>query len=285
MQLTDTVHALTLPFTVPTPGGPLPRSVNVYLLCAAGVTLIDSGVAGSEGAIFAYLERLGRGRRINRLLLTHSHPDHIGAARAIRAATGCTVLAAAAERSWIEETARQARERPVPGFDLLVGGAVTVDVPLDGGETLDLGGGLSLEVISTPGHSAGSLGFYLPGEEALFCGDAIPLPGDLPIYDDYPQSLETLAKLAAFGEVQLLEAWGVPGAIPAGKRLAEARSWLERVDAMLCRVREEDGAPDAMELCRRVVEGLGLPPLAVNPLVARSLRSHGARRFTSEPVR
>ncbi|HEY9827804.1 MAG TPA: MBL fold metallo-hydrolase, partial [Stenomitos sp.] len=102
MQITDHIHALKIPFTVPTPAGPVERFVFVYLVFGEQTTLIDSGVAGSETLILSYLERLGRGERIDRLILTHSHPDHIGAARAIQAITGCRVVAGAAERAWIE---------------------------------------------------------------------------------------------------------------------------------------------------------------------------------------
>jgi glyoxylase-like metal-dependent hydrolase (beta-lactamase superfamily II) len=278
MQITSTIHALTIPFAVMTSGGPIPRTVNVYLLCGEEVTLIDSGVAGSEEPIFAYLESIGRRREIARLLLTHSHPDHIGAARALRAATGCAVVAAAAERCWIEDTARQARERPVPGFDTLVGGPVPVDRVVGDGEVVALGGGLSLNVIATPGHSAGSLSFFLRQEGALFTGDAVPLPRDLPIYDDYGQSLATLERLAAIDCGLLLEAWSEPGTSLPGQRLAAGAAWLQEIDAAVGSAQADGSSAEAMELCRQVVARLSLPPVAVNPLVARSLRSHRMMR-------
>lgn len=274
MQITDHIHALKIPFSVPTPAGPVERFVFVYLLCGAQTTLIDSGVAGSETQILSYLERLGRGKRIDRLILTHSHPDHIGAARAIHAITGCRVLAGAAERAWIEDTNRQARERPVPGFETLVGGPVRLDCIVADGEQLDLGGGLSLEVIATPGHSSASLSYLLAPERALFSGDAVPVAGDMPIYDDFSTSLATLERLQQMeGVGLLLEAWQPPRTTAIGERIAEGRSWLQAVDRA---VQMAAPAPDAdpLAICRQVVTTLGLPTLAANPLVARSLRSH-----------
>lgn len=275
MQITDTIHALTIPFTVSTPAGPIHRTVTVYLICGQEVTLIDSGVSGCEVPILAYLAEIGRGGELARLLLTHSHPDHIGAARALRAATGCAVLAPAAERGWIEDTERQARERPVPGFATLVGGPVAVDRVVEGGDVVALGGGLELEVVAASGHSAGSTAYWLRSQGALFCGDAVPLPHDLPIYDDYRTSLATLERLAALEGVELLlEAWSGPASIPPAARFAAGAAWLREIDAAVRRASADVSSPDAMTLCRQVVAQLGLPAPAVNPLVARSLASH-----------
>jgi glyoxylase-like metal-dependent hydrolase (beta-lactamase superfamily II) len=273
MQISSRIHAIRIPFAVPTPLGPIERFVYAYLVCGEQVTLIDSGVAGAEELIFAYLDSIGRGREVSRLFLTHSHPDHIGAAQAIRAASGCAVLAGAAERNWIEDTGRQERERPVPGFTTLVGGPVQVDKVIADGETVELGGGLLLEVIATPGHSTGSLSFFLPSEGALFSGDAVPVPGDLPIYDDYRTSVATLKRLQGLEGVELLlEAWQEPRVTTPANRLIAGLNWLQEVDRAVQQAGGEER--DAMALCRQVVAQLGLSPLAVNPLVARSFCSH-----------
>ena len=276
MQISKHIHALKIPFTVPTPAGNIERFVYIYLVCGEQVTLIDSGVAGAETMIFSYLDSIGRGNRISRLILTHSHPDHIGAARAVYAATGCNVLAGAAEQSWIEDTDRQARERPVPGFSTLVGGPVTLDRVVVNGELVELGGGLSLEVIATPGHSAGSMSFFFRQEGALFCGDAVPIPGDMPIYDDFRTSLATLERLRRMESIKLmLEAWQEPRTAGITERIAAAQSWLQAVDAAVHQEMKQKLELDAMTLCRKVVTKLGLSPFAANPLVARSLCSHG----------
>jgi hydroxyacylglutathione hydrolase len=276
MQISKQIHALKIPFTVPTPMGNIERFVYVFLICGKGVTLIDSGVAGSEESIFAYLESIGRGREeLDLLILTHSHPDHIGAACAIRAETGCRVAASEQERAWIEDTDRQLRERPVPGFGTLVGGPVPLDRGLADGELLDLGGGLELETIATPGHSAGSLSFFLRDEGALFSGDAVPVPGDMPIYDDFATTLRSLERVGELTGVKLLlEAWQEPRAAEAGERIAAGRAWLQAIDAAVHQVRGRVSGAAAMDLCGQVVAELGLPPLAANPLVARSFRSH-----------
>jgi glyoxylase-like metal-dependent hydrolase (beta-lactamase superfamily II) len=130
MQVTPAIHALRHPFQVPVaPGIVLDRFVNSYLIVGETITLIDTGVASCETRIFEYIRSIGRDpSEISLVILTHSHPDHIGAARAIREATGCSVAAHPAERAWIEDVERQNRERPVPGFATLVGGPVPLEV-------------------------------------------------------------------------------------------------------------------------------------------------------------
>lgn len=95
MRLTESVHALKIPFRVTTPSGAtVERFVNMFLIVGKQICLIDSGVAGSDRAVLDYVRSIDREpSEISRLVLTHSHPDHIGAARAVKRATGCAVLA------------------------------------------------------------------------------------------------------------------------------------------------------------------------------------------------
>lgn len=46
-----------------------------------------------------------------------------------------------------------------------------VDVPLQGGETLPVLGGL--QAVLTPGHAPGHLAFWQPEKRLLFCGDVL----------------------------------------------------------------------------------------------------------------
>ena len=141
MQISPRVHALRIPFVLePVPGRKLERSVHAYLLQAGEVTLIDSGVAGAGAAIFHCLENLGGSPgEITRLLLTHAHPDHLGGAPGVAASAGCMVAAHPLDVPWIEDTERQFRERPVPGFHDLVEGPVKVSQLLKDNDVLELG--------------------------------------------------------------------------------------------------------------------------------------------------
>ena len=68
--------------------------VNTYAVhLDSGFVVIDTGPLGSEGAILAALAQLGDPVDVRQIVLTHSHKDHAGSARALADATGAMVLA------------------------------------------------------------------------------------------------------------------------------------------------------------------------------------------------
>jgi glyoxylase-like metal-dependent hydrolase (beta-lactamase superfamily II) len=277
MQITPDLYALRLPFTLPAgPGGKLERFVNVFLYAGKGVMLFDAGVASSPPLLFEYLGEIGRSpAEISWLMLTHSHPDHIGGAREIAERTACQVAASAVEQPWIEDPGLQQRERPVPGFNAIVGGPIRVDAALAGVEEMDLGPELHLQCFPTPGHSKGSLSFFLEEEGALICGDAVPVPGALPIYDDVSLSLFTLGRLAKLPVKVLLSAWDEPRtgddalkAIHAGAR------YIQRVHDVVVKESASRPGADALALAPAVLSTLGLPSHLASPLTAATVNAH-----------
>lgn len=276
MQTTEHLHALKIPFKIPlTPDLHIDRFVYAYFVTGHKVALIDSGVAGSERIIFQYLQALGYNeQQLSLLMLTHCHPDHMGAAKTIQSKTGCRVAAHAAERAWIEDPRKQLAARPVPGFETLISGPVVVDQDLVDGDTLELETHLSCQVIHTPGHSSGSVAFWFDREKTLVSGDALPLPGDIPIYDDIEACRRSIQKLQALPAPEvLLSSWEAPimGAESISSRLDAALAYLDRIHAL---VREcHTSEPDLMALCQKVVAKLKLPSFAANPLVAQSFAS------------
>jgi hydroxyacylglutathione hydrolase len=280
MQITDHVHALKIPFHITDPSGQkIPRFVYAFLIYGEDICLIDSGVSGSEKTILDYLKRTGRSpEEISKLVLTHAHPDHIGAATAIKRICGCTVAAHAAEKAWIEDVDLQARERPVPGFFSLVGGSVPVDCTLQDGDALHLESGLALQVLHTPGHSPGSLSLWLAEEGALFTADAVPIAGDMPIYQDILASVRSVQRLAVVPEIKhLLSAWDEPRLGSEAYRIMDSGlQYLQRIHSSALMVAGENPAlveRDSMQLCRKVLVDLGLPQIMANPLVAASFRA------------
>jgi hydroxyacylglutathione hydrolase len=279
MQITPTIHALRHPFRIPiAPGIALDRFVYSYFICGETITLIDTGTAGCEVQIFDTIRSIGRDpSEIALIILTHSHPDHIGAARAIRQATGCSTAAHPAERAWIEDVELQNRERPVPGFSTLVGGSVQLDYELTDGDSIETDETRAGEmlVLHTPGHSPGSISLFMHSEGALFSGDAIPVAGDLPVYDDALASGNSVKRLRGLAGVRvLLPAWAEP------TKGEEVYKHMDRGIAYLRMIHEAvltcagSGSPDLMELTRKTATALGLPPLAVNPLLARTFAAN-----------
>ena len=279
MQITDRIHALKIPFQITDPSGQkVPRFVYVYLIYGKRICLIDSGVASSEKVILDYLAKTGRRpEEISQLILTHSHPDHIGAARAVKSISGCTVSAHAAEKSWIEDVDLQERERSVPGFKSLVAGSVHVNQTLQDGDLLDLDG-LSMQVMHTPGHSPGSICLWLPEVGALFSADAVPVPGSMPIYQDILASVRSIQRLRRMQGIKfLLSAWDDPRLDGDTYRVMdEGIRYLQSIHNAVLKVagdRGPDAGLDPMELCRRVLAELDLPLAMANPLVAGSFQS------------
>ncbi|MDD1653347.1 MAG: MBL fold metallo-hydrolase [Methanomicrobiales archaeon] len=279
MQIAPSIHAIRHPFRIPVaPGISLDRFVYSYIIYGRTVTLIDTGVAGCGSRIFDSLHSAGRDpAEIALIILTHSHPDHIGAARAIQQVTHCSIAAHPAERGWIEDVTRQNRERPVPGFDTLVGGSVHVDEELVEGSVREPGGtgAGKMQVVHTPGHSPGSISLFMPGEGVLFSGDAIPVRGDLPVYDDALGSLRSVQRLRGLAGIRyLLPAWGEPWkGDEAYRQMDSAIEYLQAIHGAVLAA-AGTGSPDPMALAGKTAAALGLPPQAVNPLFARTVTAH-----------
>lgn len=279
LQISPHIHALRVPFTIPiTPDRRIKRVVYIYLVLGnREVWLVDSGVHETEKLIARYLTGIGcELDDMSTLVLSHSHPDHIGAAAAILDATGCNIFIHEAERAWLEDVDLQQRVRPVPGFGELVGGSARVTRTIGEGDQLTLDNGLTLNVIHTPGHSAGSVSLWIESERTLITGDAVISPGDLPIYDDYRQCAASIERLARLEGVELLlSSWDEPKRGEAvTQRFQQGLDYLRRIDEVVRQIAGTQAQIDPMGLCREGVEKLGLPPVAVNPLVARALISH-----------
>jgi len=275
--ITDHIHALKIPFKIrDTSGITISRFVYIYIICGEEISLVDGGVASSERIIVDHLRDTGRRpEEISRLILTHGHPDHIGAAKAIKEISGCSVASHSADKGWIEDTDQQERERPVPGFKGLVAGSVRIDEILQDGDVINLGSGLKIEVLHTPGHSPGSISLWMPREGVLFSADAIPLDGAMPIYDDILASVRSIQRLRAIEGVKvLLSAWDEPRFGEDAYRIMDrGLDYLQRIHSAVIKSAEASSSQDGMELCKMTIEELGLPEMVANPLTARSFQS------------
>lgn len=144
---------------------PLP-TINVYL---AGDVLIDAARRWDTGRI----RRQTADRELSMLALTHVHPDHQGAAKAICEERGiplaCHVddVDAMEGRRAIQEAHRN---HPVNRLirALWEGPPYKVDRPFREGERI-----AGFEVIHAPGHARGEVIFWRPADRVAICGDVL----------------------------------------------------------------------------------------------------------------
>lgn len=98
----------------------------------------------------------------------------------------------------------------------------------------------------------------------------------MPIYDDVAALVDSLRRLSAIPNLSALySSWADPlfGAT-AAEAVRSGMDYLRRIHDTVRQVDAGEADLDAMTLCARCVARLGLPPFAVNPLVARSLMGH-----------
>jgi hydroxyacylglutathione hydrolase len=107
----------------------------------------------------------GRGLKVETVILTHAHFDHVGAAGDIKAATGAKILLHKGDT----ETYSMAKEHGA-FWGISVDDLPDPDGFLDEGDDVKVGG-LNFKVIHTPGHSPGGLCLY--GEGIVITGDTI----------------------------------------------------------------------------------------------------------------
>lgn len=251
------------------------RYVNIYLITGENCYLIDSGVSGSEVLISEYLKSIGRKMAdIKGVFLTHSHPDHIGAAAEIKRQTGCQVFAPIQGISWIEDIRKQFAERPIPNFLKLLSESVNVDHPLLDGEEIKLENRITIKALATPGHSDDSMS-YLLNNNIIFSGDVIPAPNDLPIFVNFDECIRSIERIRNTEEIEnCCPAWDkVYSREELFEILMRSEDSLYKLRAIVHEVEEElaelSEAERKQEICKRTK----MQRFAGNPLFMKSIEA------------
>lgn len=132
------------------------------------------------------------GLKVEAILVTHSHFDHIGAVSPVARETGAPVYMSEVESPVLADINSFL---PSPEFGPFE--SYEADNTLKGGERLSLAG-LEIDVLSTPGHSPGHLTYSIPEERAIFSGDVLFQGSvgrtDLP-YGDWKSLLDSIGML------------------------------------------------------------------------------------------
>jgi len=203
------------------------------------LSLIDVGLIGKGSHKIQSILKMGiELAAVKRIIMTHTHFDHIGCLSEIQKQIPWAEL-------WIHaleaDPLEQGDERTVYGMDMFRGmcqmqyglrsGAFhfKVNRKLRGGESLELGG-MVWEVIHIPGHSIGSIGLYHQPKRILIPGDVVYADYAIGRFDLHGANASELKKSLmrlAEREVDIL----LPGhhqtveKLPPGYILKTARQW------------------------------------------------------------
>ncbi|HJQ94742.1 MAG TPA: MBL fold metallo-hydrolase [Acidimicrobiia bacterium] len=168
--------------------------VSAYIVVRGSeAAIVDTGVSGSEDSIEAALGEVGLGwDQVGHVVLTHRHPDHVGSAPAVlEAATAATGYAGEGDLASITSP----REL----------------TPLTDGTNV-----FGLDVVGTPGHTAGHICLLDSVAGVLVAGDALVgaeggvVSPDPQFSSDHEEALRSVAKLAGFAYEQILFGHGEP---------------------------------------------------------------------------
>ena len=141
---------------------------NEYLVAEDdGLTLIDTGLAGTHKLILARAR--GLGMPIRRIALTHAHRDHRGSLDALAAALpGVQVIASEREATLLAGDTRPRDGEPEGALRGGFAGTATRPARLvQDGDAIG-----SLRVIATPGHTPGHVAYLDTRDGTLYAGDA-----------------------------------------------------------------------------------------------------------------
>ncbi|WP_246998990.1 MBL fold metallo-hydrolase [Halosolutus gelatinilyticus] len=189
-----TRHAVSVPTRAPT------GTTNAYLLGHDSAALVDPAARTDD------LDRLVRERSVEHVLVTHTHPDHVGAVDAYAEETGATVWA---------RYGRVDRFRNATGRD--------PDRVFAPGTTIPIGDDRAT-VLDAPGHAPDHVAVVAGRDGPILCGDCALREGSVVVgapEGDMRAYLTTLRRLRAIDPPTLY-----PGHGPA---IDAPRDALERL--------------------------------------------------------
>jgi glyoxylase-like metal-dependent hydrolase (beta-lactamase superfamily II) len=213
-------------------------SNNVVFFEGEAAALVDSGYVSHAAQTLALLERALDGRRLTRLINTHSHSDHIGGNAAVQASFHCHITVPEGIAATIAEWDEAALLLSPLGQRAA---RFTHDATYGNGDEFSLGE-LNWRALAVPGHDMDALALYNPEERILISGDALWQDGFGVIFaellgnpDGLRSTRETLEMLASLPIDTVIPGHGAPFAdVPealerAFRRLAAFEQSIDRL--------------------------------------------------------
>jgi len=168
-----------------------------FFIDAPEPAIVDTGIASSPADGMApALEAIGRRiEDVRWIFLTHGHIDHIGGAHALWELTGRRAQVVIHEadapmlrsrRAHVEDYLAgrgqylqdpEGEAKLIAATNAVISGEMEPTMLVRGGETISLGGDVTVSVHSIPGHSPGSVAYVIDGQDDVFVGDAVQVHG------------------------------------------------------------------------------------------------------------
>ena len=142
---------------------------NILFLEGENATLVDSGYVTHAAQTVDLVSHALYGRRLKRLINTHSHSDHIGGNAALQSTFGCEVMVPAGLHAAIADWDEDALLLSPLGQQAA---RFQHDQLIGAGSELDMGG-LVWQALAVPGHDMEALAYYNPEKRILISGDAL----------------------------------------------------------------------------------------------------------------
>ncbi len=189
-----------------------------FVVEAPKPALIDAGFTFSAPTLQKDVTRiLGSPQKLTYLFLTHSHYDHIGCVSFFKRLHPGLVVAGHPRLQRIFDNPKamgliralnkQAeRLAPLPEAfrDQTIIGSLALDHPIADGERFDLGAGVTLQALHSPGHTRDCIWYYLLPDRVLFGGDGLGVyTGDGSVMAEFTSSFDNL--MASLRRVQELD--------------------------------------------------------------------------------
>lgn len=209
---------------------------RVYLITEGdGLTLIDASLPTAAGPILRQIRKLGlEPRDVRRVLITHAHPDHVGALPELVRETGAEVWSSRLERPVIEG----AIPVPVPPAGSVGGLAGLIRPPPTFFKRVPVARELrdsevlaevfdGLHVLATPGHAPGHLSFWHPERRLIILGDVImniPFSMRLPLASvtcDMAENIRSIGRVARLEPQIACFGHGRPMVVDTARRVKE----------------------------------------------------------------
>jgi glyoxylase-like metal-dependent hydrolase (beta-lactamase superfamily II) len=194
---------------------------NVYLLEDEDPMLVDTGSGMYADSTLEEISTKVPLKKVERIVLTHSHYDHIGGAEAFQKATGARLYLHEAEA-----VPMRAGDDSLTVADMFGSRLGTLDIePLKSGQKLKCGS-TELEVLHSPGHSPGSIVLHDRKSASAFVGDTVFCDGGVGRWDlpggDLAQLVKSLKRLGDLGLKSMYPGHGpyAEGDAPTHLRLA-----------------------------------------------------------------